>query len=790
MRLSVADFIGYAQALSPQRTIGLLVEMECILLFNCVDYINHHEGIMTPIQMERGAVMSGRGTYWSASVLRRRGWTEELMRELLPKPERVVSGSRTIRVWEKEDVRAEEGSPRFLQQSREARKSASGVKHAQALLSQAWEEVEKDASAPWLLAGYYHSALLTRLSGAAGNRSPSAAQTAAWMNEFLALERRCEERHLRGTLRLFLRAGSWLGECAGQALAREVLSRYPQVLRGASAQVLAEFSAAQPEADAEAMLRAEGFPVSLLYKEGLAAVWSVWYVPQAIRTSLSLLIALNPKDEYPEARAMRRHFILHLGGTNTGKTYAGFQRLKQVRSGVYLAPLRLLALEAQETLLEAGVDCSLTTGEEEDAREWDTHTAATAEKLDLKRYYDAAVIDECQMIADPQRGYAWTRAILGVLAPEVHLCAAPEAERLLIRLIESCGDSFEVEVHKRTTPLVCMTRTVDYHRVQPGDALITFSKVGVLSVAEDLRQSGKEPAIIYGALPYSTRRRQMEGFLKGEMQYIVSTDAIGMGLNLPIRRIIFLETEKFDGVERRELKPEEIRQIAGRAGRFGMYNRGYVGAAQGLPIIRAGLEAVIPPLDHAVAGFSDLVLQAEFDLLEVLTEWNKMPTVEPYRKLDISRYITLISKMREMGFTLTREQELKAANIPFDETEEALRELFFSFLRRWQQGEEIEQPGMPEGDPTLPELEQYYRKLDLYFSFAKTFGCPVDEDRLYDSRERVADEIHEILLHRLRNNIRFCDRCGKALPLYHRGRLCDECFRRERKGAPAWRTGR
>ena len=480
---------------------------------------------------------------------------------------------------------------------------------------------------------------------------------------------------------------------------------------------------------------------------------------------------------------MHRRFILHLGGTNTGKTYAGFQRLIRAKTGVYLAPLRLLALEAQETLLDAGVDCSLSTGEEEDFREGDTHLAATAEKLDLKRRYEAAVIDECQMIADSQRGYAWTRAILGVRSPEVHLCAAPEAKQLLIRLIESCGDSVEMAVHERTTPLLCMSHPVDYQRVQPGDALITFSKVGVLSVAEDLRQSGKEPAIIYGALPYATRRRQMEGFLKGDMEYIVSTDAIGMGLNLPIRRIIFMETEKFDGVERRELRPEEIKQIAGRAGRFGMYNKGWVGATQNLPAIRAGLEAVVPPLEYAVAGFSDLVLQVDFDLLEVLTQWNQMPTVEPYRKLDITRYISLISKMREMGFILTREQELRAANIPFDETDDALRELFFQFLHRWQRGEPIEQPGLPEDEPTLPELELYYRKLDLYFSFSKAFGCPVDEDRLYDSRERVADEINEILLHKLRNNIRFCARCGKALPLHHRGRLCDGCFRRERKDA-------
>jgi ATP-dependent RNA helicase SUPV3L1/SUV3 len=720
---------------------------------------------------------------WPAAQLRRRGWTDALIKELLPAPLYVREGRWTARAWLKADVLAAERDPRFLSRRVEAPRAAQpGVRHAARLLQEAWEGAERDGSAPWVLAGHYHGALMDRLVSIARGPELPAAQATAWLSEFLALERRSDSTRLLGVLKNFLRAGAFLGSCADHARSREVLERYPYVLRSFSEQAIADFSAVQPEAKVPDMLSMEGFPRTQLFKEGLGAVWSVWYVPQAIRTSLALLIALNPKDEYPEARAMRRHFVIHLGGTNTGKTYAGFQRLRRAPTGVYLAPLRLLALEAQETLLKAGVECGLTTGEEEDLREEDTHVAATAEKLDLKRRWDAAVIDECQMIADPQRGYAWTRAILGVLAEEVHLCAAPEARDILIRLIESCADSYEIEVHQRRTPLICMNRTVDPQRVQPGDALITFSKVGVLSVAEDLRQHGKEPAIIYGALPYATRRRQMEGFLAGEMEYVVSTDAIGMGLNLPIRRIIFLETEKFDGVERRELKPEEIRQIAGRAGRFGMYPKGYVGAARDLEIIRAGLEAAVPQIDHAVAGFSDLVLRAEFDLLEVLTQWNQMPTVEPYRKLDITRYIAVISKLREMGFLLTKEQELRAANIPFDETEDALLDLFFQFLRRWQAGEEVEQPGFPEGEPTLPELEQYCRKLDLYFSFAKAFGCPVDLDKLYDSRERSAEEINEILLHRLRNNIRFCGRCGKALPLYHRGRLCDACRRRDQGG--------
>ncbi len=732
------------------------------------------------------------GKYWSAARLKQRGWTNRLMKDLLPKPIFASSGDRTTRLWDREDVLTAERSPQFAgQQTAPSPQSesvmtrfASSVERASAALSSAWNAADKDDSREWLLAGHYHRAVLAGMPVISRGRGLRTTQVSSWLGEALALEKRCEVKRLPGVLKNFVQAAAWLGENPTAMLAKKVCARYPYLLYAAAAGAVSDFAAAQPEADLTALLRREDLPALQLLSDGLGPVWSVWYVPQAIRSSLSLLIALNPKDEYPQARAMHRNFVLHLGGTNTGKTYIGFQHLIRAANGIYLAPLRLLALEAQETLLDAGVACGLSTGEESDMREGDTHLAATAEKLDLSRRYDVAVIDECQMIADPSRGYAWTRAILGIQSPEIHLCAAPEAKNILLRLIESCGDSCTVQLHERKTPLVCMSQPLDYERIRPGDALITFSKVGVLSVAEDLRQNGKEPAIIYGALPYATRRRQMEGFLEGRMQYIVSTDAIGMGLNLPIRRVIFMETEKFDGAERRELKPEEIQQIAGRAGRYGMYNRGYVGAIQNLPLIRAGLQAVVPPLQYAVVGFSDLVLQVDFDLLEVLTEWNRMPTVEPYRKLDISRYISLITKMREMGILLPRDQELRAANIPFDETEESLRALFFDLLQRWQQDAPIEQPGFPEEDPTLPALELYYKKLDLYYSFARAFDCPVDEDKLYESRERVAEEINEILLYRLRNNIRFCDRCGKALPLHHRGRLCDDCYRKTRKPAP------
>lgn len=739
---------------------------------------------------------NGKSKYWSAGTLKSRGWTEKLIDELLPRCRHTTYYGKRVRTWEKITVLKAEEDERFKTHAAARRETKQAehrqwcadaddaIKKATEFLDGCWQN-SGDGGNGRRLAWLYHKAITKMMAGTAWAERIPAGKCMSYVGNFCAMSAAGKSENIAGVIKRFCTASVWLGRNTDSGLAGKLRDCYTDVLTRVGEYLVEDFHARQPEANLDEFLGMKDFPVQELLSHPLSYIYSVIYVPRAIRTSLKMLVALNPKDEYPEARAMERHFIIHIGGTNTGKTYAGFQRLAQVPSGVYLAPLRLLALEGQETLLDMGVKCSLTTGEEEDCCDDDTHVSATAEKLDLKRYFDVAVIDECQMINDRERGYAWTRAVLGVRSPEVHLCCAPHAKEILLRLIKSCGDTYEIEEHKRKTPLVCMKRQMDYSDISPGDALITFSKVGVLSIAEDLRQKGKNPAIIYGALPYATRRRQVEGFLDGDMQYVVSTDAIGMGLNLPIRRVIFTETEKFDGIERRDLKPEEVQQIAGRAGRYGMYDKGFVGATENLSAIRQALETVVPPIEYAVVGFSDLVLNVDFDLLEVLQVWNSMPTVDPYIKLDVSRYIHLITKIREKGFELSRDRELRAANIPFDETDNELLELFYRFLREYVRGDEVERPELSEKAEsrfTLPELEQHYRKLDLYFSFCKAFGCRVDAEELRDEREKVAEMINGILLHNLKNNISFCSRCGAALPLHHKGRLCNACYAKRNGG--------
>ena len=186
---------------------------------------------------------------------------------------------------------------------------------------------------------------------------------------------------------------------------------------------------------------------------------------------------------------MKRKFVLHIGPTNSGKTFTALQKFREAREAVYLAPLRLLALEVYENTNAEGVECSLLTGEEEAIVNGASHVSETIEMADLGKHYDVAVIDECQMIADESRGGAWTAAILGLCAEEIHICMAPNAEDIVKRLIEYCGDEIvDIDRKERMTPLTLDEDGFRFpNEVKHGDALIVFSKRSVINVAAGKR---------------------------------------------------------------------------------------------------------------------------------------------------------------------------------------------------------------------------------------------------------------------------------------------------------------
>lgn len=562
-------------------------------------------------------------------------------------------------------------------------------------------------------------------------------------------------------------------------LCRRIRDKYTSCLLGTARLQLADFRGMEA---AEAFLALDDFPVEELLEHSLYALYQRDFVPKYVQAPLEQLIEGDPKDEYPAARLMQRHFVIHVGGTNTGKTYQSIQNLMKAESGVYLAPLRLLACEIQDMLNQNGVPCSLLTGEEEDLVPLARHIASTVEKLNLYEQYALCVIDECQMIADRERGFAWTRAILGCQAEKIHLCTAPEGLRVLLRLITSCGDTFEVHRHQRTTRLETLSEPVPLENVEPGDALIAFSKKAVLEYADKMNAAGHPTSIIYGALPYPARRMQMERFLRHETDLLVATDAIGMGLNLPVRRILFTTDQKFDGRVRRNLRPAEVQQIAGRAGRMGMYDTGYVGSIAESEVITSGMKTRIPSIGKAMLGFSDLVLRVDHDLLEVLKVWNEMPTIEPYQKMDISGYIWIIEKIRERGIELSKAEYLRAASIPFEEKSAELLERFLQYCEAFSWGDvSIQAPELRYD--SLDSLELYCKELDLYYSFSRAFGYEMDLEWLHAEKAGTAARINEILITQIRKKGNACRKCLRPLRWDYPYRICERCKRRLYGGA-------
>lgn len=302
---------------------------------------------------------------------------------------------------------------------------------------------------------------------------------------------------------------------------------------------------------------------------------------QQARTHRDAALRSVPLARYPEsferASGMRRRFIAILGPTNSGKTHQAMEALARARSGVYLAPLRLLALENYERLMDRDVAVSLVTGEERRITEGATHVASTIEMLDTSRAVEIAVIDEIQMLEDLERGSAWTAAVCGVPAHTVYLlgslAARPAVEALAGRL--ECP--LEVLTLGRKSPLEMEAHEVgSVGRLQRGDAVIAFSRRDVLDWASQIARTGLKVATIYGNLSPEVRRSQAQRFREGDADVVVATDAIGMGLNMPIRRVVFTTAKKYDGISEDLLPAWLTHQIAGRAGRFGLHEAGHI----------------------------------------------------------------------------------------------------------------------------------------------------------------------------------------------------------------------
>ena len=350
------------------------------------------------------------------------------------------------------------------------------------------------------------------------------------------------------------------------------------------------------------------------------------------------------------------------------------------------------------------------------------------------------------MIDDKQRGAAWSRAILGVRAKEIHVCGALNAKEILIKILEDCKDDYEIKEYKRSIPLEVEDKDFSYKDVEEGDAIVLFSKKKVLSLAEEYSEKGIKASIIYGDLPPETRRKQYDDFINKENKILITTDAIGMGVNLPIRRIVFLSVKKFDGEEIRLLTSQEVKQIGGRAGRKGIYETGYIASiGHNSEFISHRLSEKDNVITSAVIGPSDAILRIKtLPLIEKLALWStRKEKLNYYRKMDIGDYIIILDRLKK--YKLKEEIQWKLLKVPFDVTQDELMKQFLFYVDELfiAKSKTISKPRII--GETLDELEIYYQKINMYYSFNKLFNLKFEFQWIYDERIKVSEKINNIL---------------------------------------------
>lgn len=297
----------------------------------------------------------------------------------------------------------------------------------------------------------------------------------------------------------------------------------------------------------------------------------------------------NIRVSSPLRRTTPESVVAHLGPTNSGKTHDALRFLAHEGRGAFGAPLRMLAREAYETMCEIAGEESvgLVTGEER-INEEAPILCCTTEMV--PRSGHVLVLDEAHWAVDRERGNAWTRLLAA--GEYRHLRIVGSVDTLPL-LRSAFGARLEVHFHERLGALE-WCGSLEPREITDSTLVVAFSRRMVLYIAEQLRavHGRDQVGVLYGAMPLDARRDIIDRVNSGALKIVVATDVVGHGLNMPIGSVLFAETEKFDGQERRGLHAWEAAQIAGRAGRYGHHACGRVGVLEGVNFIEADARLV------------------------------------------------------------------------------------------------------------------------------------------------------------------------------------------------------
>jgi ATP-dependent RNA helicase SUPV3L1/SUV3 len=502
---------------------------------------------------------------------------------------------------------------------------------------------------------------------------------------------------------------------------------------------------------------------------------------------------------HSNARQIKRKIIYHMGPTNSGKTYHAIQALCQAKKGCYLAPLRLLAAELYDTMNTKGVVTTLLTGEEVIEVEGATHYSSTIEMARFQEIFDCAVIDEIQMMSDPQRGWAWTRALVNLFATEVHLCGDASVLELVKVIVDLCGDELEIKEYQRMTRLEVEPNPIRLADLEKSDALIVFSRRNALRHKRDLERLNFKVSIVYGMLSPEVRREQARKFDSQETDIIVSTDAIAMGMNLPIKRIVFSTLTKYINNNEHLITDSEIKQIAGRAGRYLRFPTGYVNCLttvdDGLGIVTEALNATLEQKTKCMVG-PDLDIYSRVNtaleanglpglkLSEFLRLFNTMTFQKPFFCVELAEMIELAEMVedadQEAKLSISEVFGFACAPVNLGLVDHI--QYYIWILNNFVSARPIKFSPIDSKSNDIDYLEASIKCMELYQWLSRHFDnkhFEYFESELLENKSQATEKLNELLSDKI---VPMCTSCGTKLAENSKFAICEPCFKSRRFG--------
>ena len=349
-----------------------------------------------------------------------------------------------------------------------------------------------------------------------------------------------------------------------------------------------------------------------------------------------------------------------LGPTNTGKTYYAIERMLGYKSGIIGLPLRLLAREVYDKITKIrGLSCvALVTGEERIVPATAKYWICTVEAMPENLSVECLIVDEIQLSADLERGHIFTDRLLKSRGKLETIFLGAETMR---EPIKSLIPDVLLQSRKRMSSLT-YAGSKKISRMPPRSAIVSFSVDNVYGIAELIRRQKGGAAVVMGALSPRTRNAQVELYQNGDVDYLVATDAIGMGLNLDINHVAFSSISKFDGRSMRFLAPNELAQIAGRAGR-GMSDGsfGETGEVGSLDenIVQAIVEHRFKPLRKLMWRNSELSFLSIETLINSLDKKTDSEVLVKAREADDFIALKTLSQSSDLQVRIKDKQSIK-----------------------------------------------------------------------------------------------------------------------------------